>query len=819
MTGALDSLEERESEEPEPIKAYARARSILAKRDVPFTQQPFAAAIDAFSKRNIVPREVFDKLTDAAKQKSFTVAGLAVEELLGDAHAELDRQLRQSPEHTYKDPETGKWVYKGPNLREFRKFTEERLESAGWTPANPSHVETIFRTNIASAYSTGRVAEMTQPAVLRLRPYWQVRTVKDDRQRKTHRAADGVVLPADHPFWRTAFPPWGFNCRCRVVSRSQKWVDQHGGVSSPPTGLPDPGFASGTQQLLVSGDVLKEFAVKSSPIVTPLERHIRPVELPISPLPPAPAWPKPPPLPKPKAPPKPKGPMSSADIMQLQLSGPKGSNPGGLYRGKDGVERYVKLYADPAQAIGEHVANRVYADLGLGRVKSQLFEHQGKLAYASEIIEGAVPLGQAGLTPELARKALEGLVGDLATANWDAVGMNIDNLLVTKSGKIVRVDNGGTFLSRAKGARKPENLLDQLTEWDGFFNPGKNPAYSKLASIAGVKGPADLLPEIRKQLVRLELTASKAGGWLEYVTKAAPGADKATLERMAQMLESRTELIGQKVKETEKLIVEQKAAAKAAAKAAKKAAKPGKPYKTPAPGEKFRPWDVKAANLEDAVRKLPGRNIEGLRTSARQPSDAGFTQAMDQTVKAIRGSAQVMEGIREYTGSGYGDIRLAERILSGKTFEDDYKGWGYLSKARQLELIKSAEQLAEAQRRVAGLPRPHDGHTLYRGVHLSDKLTADLASRPELVFGGSGSTSFSFNKAAESFAHLSVSWRHDWAVVYEIVEHKSGAAVDLLSSCRGESEVLFPANARFEILSVERIEGYKKAMLVRVREL
>lgn len=819
MLGALDSLEERESEEPEPLQAYARGQSILAKRELPFSQQPFAAAIEAFSQRNIVQRSVFDKLTDAAKQKAFTVAGLAVEELLGDAHAELDRQLKASPERTYKDPATGKWVYKGPNLGEFKKFTKQRLEKAGWTPANPSHVETIYRTNIASAYSTGRVAEMTQPAVLKARPYWQIQGVEDSRQRITHRKAHGVVLPVDHPFWRTAFPPFGYNCRCRCVARSQKWVDAHGGVSAPPQGLPDPGFASGTHQLMVPADILKEFNVQASPAITPIERQARPVEpLPpmISPVAPQPDWLKPPPLPKPKAPPKPKGPLTGADIMQTQVSGPKGSNPGGLYRGKDGKERYVKLYSDPVQAVGEHVANQVYADLGLGRVKSQLFEHAGKTAYASEIVEGAVPLGTAGLTPELARKALDGLVGDLVTANWDAVGMNIDNLLVTKTGKVLRIDNGGTFLKRAQGGAKPEHLLDDLTEWDGFFSPTKNPAYSHLASIAGIKGPADMLPAIRKQLAKLEAVKTTSGGWLQYLLKAAPDADIGTLGRMTRMLESRTELIAKKIVDTEKLVAAQKAAAKAAEKAAKKAAKPGKPYKPAAPGQKFKPWDVKAANLEDAVRKLPGRDVEGLLRSTRQPTDSEFLGKMSQTVKAIEGSNACADGVRQYTGSVYSDIRLAERIRSGRTFDGDFQKWVSLGNARQVELNKAADALAEAQRRVASLPRPHEGRTLYRGVHLSDKWAADLASRPELVFGGSGSTSFSAETAA-SFAHL----RHgtDWSVVYEIVEHRTGVAVDFLSANKGESEVLFGADARFEILSLERIEGHKKALLVKVREI
>lgn len=829
MLGALDSVEEREADEPEPMRAHARASSILLKRTAPFSQQPFAAAIEGFSKRSIVPRETFDALTDAAKQRSFTVAGLAVEELLGDAHAELDRQLKASPEHTYKDPDTGKWVYKGPNLREFRGFVEERLESAGWTPANPSHIETIFRTNLASAYSTGRVAEMTQPAVLKLRPYWQIITVHDGppRQRKTHYDAHGVVLPADHPFWLTAFPPFGYNCRCRVISRSQKWVDAHGGVSQPPRGLPDPGFASGTHRLLVSPEVLKEFQVKSSPVVTPLERvprPVEPIEQWISPVAPEPNWPKPPPLPKPKAPPKPKGPLTSGDIMHTQLSGAKGSNPGGLYRGKDGKERYVKLYADPVQGQCEHLANQIYTDLGLGRVKSTLFQHAGKTAYASEIVQGATPIGQVDLTPELARTALEGLVGDLVTANWDAAGLTLDNMVVTKAGKVLRIDNGGTFLMRAKGGRKPEALLEQLTEWDGFFSPSKNPAYAKLASIAGVKGPADLLPIIKKQLARLEAIQSKAGGWLSYVSEAAPELSPENAKTIAEMLAKRTELIGEKILETEKLIAEQKAAAKAAAKAAKTAPKaaPKAPAVPPIPGTpkpgKFEPWRASPATLKEAVDRLPSVDVSAALHGTHQPTSQAFRDRMTATVKAVRTVPTCEEGIRSYTGSNYGRIRLAERVKSGRLLPGDADKWSALDKRARDYLSTQAEQLEEAHRRVAHLPRPHEGYTLYRGIRLKDAALTEVLNKAEVVFGGTGSTSFSASTAA-SFGDLHSALRESWSVLFEIGSHKTGIAVDFLSANKGESEVIFPASARFRILEVRRIEGKQRALLLRVEEM
>jgi uncharacterized protein with gpF-like domain len=34
----------------------------------------------------------------------------------------------------------------------------------------------------------------------------------DDRTRLAHAALNGMILPADHEFWRDHVPPWGFNC-------------------------------------------------------------------------------------------------------------------------------------------------------------------------------------------------------------------------------------------------------------------------------------------------------------------------------------------------------------------------------------------------------------------------------------------------------------------------------------------------------------------------------------------------------------------------------------------------------------------------------
>lgn len=52
--------------------------------------------------------------------------------------------------------------------------------------------------------------------------YLQYRTALDDRVRAEHAALEGVTLPLDDPFWDTAFPPNGWNCRCHVIPVPQE---------------------------------------------------------------------------------------------------------------------------------------------------------------------------------------------------------------------------------------------------------------------------------------------------------------------------------------------------------------------------------------------------------------------------------------------------------------------------------------------------------------------------------------------------------------------------------------------------------------------
>jgi uncharacterized protein with gpF-like domain len=83
----------------------------------------------------------------------------------------------------------------------------------------------IYDTNMRMSFSAGNWASIQRNK--EGRPYLMYDAVHDSRTRKKHREWGGVddgkpvVLPCDHSWWATHYPPNGWKCRCGVRSISK----------------------------------------------------------------------------------------------------------------------------------------------------------------------------------------------------------------------------------------------------------------------------------------------------------------------------------------------------------------------------------------------------------------------------------------------------------------------------------------------------------------------------------------------------------------------------------------------------------------------
>lgn len=166
-----------------------------------------------------------DMLRDEHR-KAFTIAKMMDIDLLKDVQDSLDMALSD-----------------GVPFNEWRKQIIPVLQAKGWwgkadmidpltgeakrvTLGTPHRLATIFRTNMQSAYSVGAWDQIEAQAADA--PYLMYDAVDDFRTRPAHRAWDNKVLPWDDKFWRTHYPPNGFNCRCSVIQLDDNDLESMG---------------------------------------------------------------------------------------------------------------------------------------------------------------------------------------------------------------------------------------------------------------------------------------------------------------------------------------------------------------------------------------------------------------------------------------------------------------------------------------------------------------------------------------------------------------------------------------------------------------
>ena len=156
-------------------------------------------ALGFFRQRIAMTRKAFNRLQARYREVAFTVAKVESVAVIEQIQGVLEDVLES-----------------GQTQAVFARRVNELMKARGLSPLNPYHVETVFQTNINSAYNTGRASQMLQTDVRRALPYWRYLTVLDSRVREKHHALHGFLARFDDAVWKRIFPPNGFRCRCTV---------------------------------------------------------------------------------------------------------------------------------------------------------------------------------------------------------------------------------------------------------------------------------------------------------------------------------------------------------------------------------------------------------------------------------------------------------------------------------------------------------------------------------------------------------------------------------------------------------------------------
>jgi hypothetical protein len=167
-------------------------------------REPFQEQVAFFRQKlgNQIPTERWTDVQKETHDRGFMVAGAAKADLLSDLAAAVDKAISQ-----------------GTSLDAFRKDFKSITARHGWDYRGEFNWRTkvIYQTNMATSYAAGRLAQLRDAEFT----HWEyIHSNAVAHPRKQHLGWNGLVLPADDPFWNTHYPPNGWGCQCRVKGKN-----------------------------------------------------------------------------------------------------------------------------------------------------------------------------------------------------------------------------------------------------------------------------------------------------------------------------------------------------------------------------------------------------------------------------------------------------------------------------------------------------------------------------------------------------------------------------------------------------------------------
>jgi hypothetical protein len=188
--------------------------------------QPFKEQIDFFRRKLSLPSARYDDIKKGAHDRGFIVAGAMKADLINDLHRSVEEN-----------------ILAGKSVNDFRRDFRQIVEKHGWhgwtgegtKKGEAWRTRVIFETNLRTSYAAGRHRQLTDPGLLKRRPWWRYVHSGSEHARPRHKAwgDSGLTLRHDDPFWETHYPPNGWGCGCTVRAVPEP---EEGAAAMPPEG-------------------------------------------------------------------------------------------------------------------------------------------------------------------------------------------------------------------------------------------------------------------------------------------------------------------------------------------------------------------------------------------------------------------------------------------------------------------------------------------------------------------------------------------------------------------------------------------------------
>ncbi|ALU41905.1 phage head morphogenesis protein [Pseudoalteromonas rubra] len=180
----------------------------------------FREAINNFKDKVQIPTESYKDLMGHIHARAFTVAGATKTELLNDLYTDVLKAIED-----------------GETITQFRKRFDETVAKHGWSYNGKRgwRTQVIYQNNKNTARAAGRWEQQTR--LKERRPYLLYLTAGDQRVRPKHQTWHYILLPLEHKFWDTHYPPNGWMCRCKVVNLSERDIKRMGLTVTPDSAI------------------------------------------------------------------------------------------------------------------------------------------------------------------------------------------------------------------------------------------------------------------------------------------------------------------------------------------------------------------------------------------------------------------------------------------------------------------------------------------------------------------------------------------------------------------------------------------------------